>query len=247
MGYDSQISFTLDTICPWYGSYSIDFGAHLLSQIYLTTLRTYLAKRRLANALSQIRATNPPVNFTVHFSPYQLYPEASKDGEDKYEWYKRTKYDASEDKMKMYTTLMRAYGGKEGIDFKFGGPVANTLDAHRLIQHYQEQSGPECADKIVNALYTQYFEEEKHPSSEDTLLRAAIEGGIDEQEAQTFISDRDEGLTEVKMLIREQASNGVDAVPYIVIEGKRRDFTLQGAKEVEEYVKTLEQVVKESE
>jgi len=48
------------------------------------------------------------------------------------------------------------------------------------------------------------------------------------------------------MLIREQAGNGIDAVPYIVIEGKRRDFTLQGAKEVPEYVKALEQVIKES-
>ena len=36
------------------------------------------------------------------------------------------------------------------------------------------------------------------------------------------------------------------AVPYIVLEGKRRDFTLQGAKEVDEYLKEFEQVVKES-
>lgn len=48
------------------------------------------------------------------------------------------------------------------------------------------------------------------------------------------------------MMIREQASNGVDAVPNIMIEGKRRDFTLEGAKDVAEYVKTLEQVIKES-
>ena len=48
------------------------------------------------------------------------------------------------------------------------------------------------------------------------------------------------------MLIREQAGNGIDAVPYVVIEGKRRDFTFQGAKEVSEYVKALEQVIKES-
>jgi len=48
------------------------------------------------------------------------------------------------------------------------------------------------------------------------------------------------------MLIREQAGNGVDAVPYVVIEGKKRDFTLEGAKEVAEYVKVLEQVAKES-
>jgi predicted DsbA family dithiol-disulfide isomerase len=37
-----------------------------------------------------------------------------------------------------------------GIDFKFGGTVANTIDAHRLIQHYQEEKGPEAADKLIN-------------------------------------------------------------------------------------------------
>jgi predicted DsbA family dithiol-disulfide isomerase len=52
--------------------------------------------------------------------------------------------------MKKYTTLMSAYGVAVGINFKFGGKVANTIDAHRLIQHYQEEMGPETADKIVN-------------------------------------------------------------------------------------------------
>ena len=50
----------------------------------------------------------------------------------------------------MYTTLMSAYGVGVGINFKFGGLVANTLDAHRVIQHYQEELGPEVADKIVS-------------------------------------------------------------------------------------------------
>ena len=69
--------------------------------------------------------------------------------------------------MKMYMTLMSAYGVSCGIDFKFGGTVANTLDAHRLIQHYQEEKGPETADKIINSLYKQYFLEEKHPAAKE--------------------------------------------------------------------------------
>ncbi|KAI9701333.1 MAG: hypothetical protein M1820_006555 [Bogoriella megaspora] len=224
MGYESQISFTLDTICPW----------------------TYLAKKRLFTAIDQVRSTNPQVEFDVRFFPYQLYPEASKEGEDKYEWYKRAKYDALEEKMKMYTTLMSAYGVKEGIEFKFHGTVANTLDAHKLIQNYQEKRGSGCADKIINALYRQYFEEEKHPSSEETLVTAAAAAGIDEDEARQFIKDENQGLIETRQLIREQVGNGVDSVPYIVFEGKRRDFTLIGAKEVSEYAKVLEQVIKES-
>ena len=64
-------------------------------------------------------------------------------------------------------------------------------------------------------------------------------------EAKAFIEDESEGLMDVKMLIREQAGNGIDSVPHVAIEGKRRDFTLEGAKEVEEYVKAMENVAKE--
>jgi predicted DsbA family dithiol-disulfide isomerase len=148
--------------------------------------------------------------------------------------------------MKTYMTLMTAYGVSAGINYKFGGTVANTMDAHRVIQHFQEEKGAEVANKLVNSLYRQYFEEEKHPSTEETLLAACKEAGIDEKEAKTFIDDEYEGLQDTKMLIREQASNGVDSVPFVLIEGKRRDLTIQGANEVEDYVKALNQIVKES-
>ena len=98
----------------------------------------------------------------------------------------------------------------------------------------------------VLALYSQYFEQEKHPSEEETLLTAAKAAGVDEGEAKALVEDEYEGLQEVKMLIREQAGNGIDSVPTIMVEGKRRDLTLIGAKEVEEYVKAFEQIAKES-
>lgn len=212
--------------------------------------RTYLAYRRLSTALSKFDSSDAAstVNFTLKFVPYQLYPEASKEGEDKYEWYKREKYQSSAEKMEMYKTIMSSYGRacSPPINFKFGGIVANTLNAHRVIQHYQEEKGPDVARKLVDSLYRQYFEEERHPSATETLLRAATEAGIDEADAKKFIEDEDEGLMDVKMLVREQASNGIDAVPYVVFEGKRRDMTLQGAKEVDEYIKTMEKIAKES-
>lgn len=127
MSYESIISFTLDTICPF----------------------TYLAKRRLDAALSQVRALNPPVNFTVYYWPYQLFDDAPSTGEDKYEWYLREKYNGSEEQMKKYITLMTAYGAPDGIDFKFGGTIASTLDAHRVIQHFQKDRGPQVADKLI--------------------------------------------------------------------------------------------------
>ncbi|KAL6715543.1 hypothetical protein ACLMJK_006504 [Lecanora helva] len=226
MVYESQISFTLDTICPW----------------------TYLAKKRLDIALEKFRSSPAAqdVTFTVKYFPFQLYPEASKEGEDKYEWYKRTKYNDSDEQMKKYITLMSAYGVGVGIDFKFHGVVANTLNAHRMIQHYQEEIGPDTSNKIVKSLYHQYFEQEAHPSAPETLLKAAVDAGVDQSKAEVLIGDEYEGLPETKLLMREQASNGVDAVPYIVLEGKRRDLTLEGAKEVDDYLKEFDKIVKES-
>ena len=178
--------------------------------------------------------------------PYQLYPDASEEGESKFEWYKKSRYGDSDEKMKMYTTLMGSYGAEDGIDFKFGGNVENPLQAHRLIQHYQETKGPETADKIVNSLYKQYFEEERHPAADATLLRAAKEAGIDEDDAKAFIENKREGLNDVKVLIMDQVGNQVDSVPRILIEGKRRDVELEGAKEVNEYVAALNKIIKES-
>ena len=56
------------------------------------------------------------------------------------------------------------------------------------------------------ALYKQYFEEEKHPSTPETLLEAAKAAGIDEKKAKDFIDDEYECLQDVKMAIREQVS-----------------------------------------
>ena len=130
----------------------------------------------------------------------------------RYHRYKTTKYNNSEEQMKKYTTLMSAYGIGVGIDFKFHGMVANTLSAHRLIQHFQEEMGPEVADKIVNSLYRQYFEEEAHPAAPATLLKAAVDGGVELSEAEAFVGDEYEALPETRLLIREQASNGIEYV-----------------------------------
>ncbi|TVY93228.1 hypothetical protein LAWI1_G002003 [Lachnellula willkommii] len=224
--YDSTIDFTLDTICPCQEE---------------ATLR-------------RVRATDASskVTFTIKYLPYQLYPGASQTGEDKYEWYKRSRYGDSDEKMKMFQTLMTAYGASAGITYKFNGTVANTLPAHRLIQHYQATSphGAEIADKLVLSLYHQYFEEEKHPSSAETLLAAAQAAGVEEGEARKFIAGADkdqEGMHELKVLIGEEAGNVLDQVPVVRVEGRKRDVTITGANEVEDYVKALMQIVRESE
>ncbi|KAF9880862.1 DSBA-like thioredoxin domain-containing protein [Colletotrichum karsti] len=224
--YHSQITFTFDTICPW----------------------TYIAKKRLGKALDEIAASpaGKDVSFTLVFKPYQLYPAFSSEPQDKRHWYVTEKHDASDVKQSVYEATMSELGAAVGINFSWGGTMSNTFNAHRVIQHFQEAKGAETANRLVEALYSRYFEKEQDQGAKGVLLEACVEAGIPEAEAREVIEDETEGKIEVKNMIRMSSMDGVDAVPHIMFEGRRRDLTLIGAKEVGEYVKTLQSIIKES-
>ena len=132
-----------------------------------------------------------------------------------------------------------------GKQFNYDGTMGNTFHAHRVIQYFQEEKGVETANKLVDAIYRRYHLEAKHPSSNETLIDSCVEAGISEEEAKRVVEDESEGAVDVKSRIRE-ISLDVDAVPVVVVEGKRRDMTLTGLKAVADYVKAMDQVAKES-
>ncbi|RYN27357.1 hypothetical protein AA0112_g7917 [Alternaria arborescens] len=199
-------------------------------------------------ALEAYRTANPnsPATFTLKLAPYQLYPDATQEGVDKYEWYKNEKYQGSEERMKMYMAAMEDLGKAENIKFDFGGGMlASTLHAHRVLQYLQNNKEQGLQLEVLKSLYTQYFEQRAHPSSTETLRKACVAAGMSQDEAEKLVENGDEELRETKAAIQEQAGNGVDSVPYVIFEGRKRDFTLIGAKTVAEYEKVLEQVAKE--
>lgn len=263
--YASTIHFTFDTICPW----------------------TYLAYTRLRRALARLTpADHALVAFTWHLHPYQLHAETPPTGTDKADWYTRTVFAGDAARWAAYQSAMRALGEPVDIEFAFGGETAGTFEAHRVLQAVQAADGDEAAQRVLRALYCMYFEEERHPSSRETLQEACERAGVDKAAARALVDDEDAGRAECRAAVREQEINGtsglvvlevaasdeqglasgaddseermrrehqltrpsagVDAVPIITIEGKRRDVTLQGAKEIDEYEKALRQVIKEA-
>jgi predicted DsbA family dithiol-disulfide isomerase len=226
MPYSSTITLTLDTICPW----------------------TYLAFLRLRRALhlhSQSE-TPSPVSFDLRIAPYQLYPAFPPSGTDKYAWYKNERFDGSEERMGMYVAEMTRLGKEEGVEMDFGGEVAGTFEAHRVLGWVQEEKGSEMALKVLESLYEQYFCQQAHPSSPSTLITACLAAGLSHTESEELVNDENVYARQTRAAIQEQAGNGVDSVPYVVFEGRKRDFTLIGAKTVEEYGKVLGRVEKEA-
>lgn len=144
---------------------------------------------------------------------------------------------------------MAALGKDAGIAIDFGDEsalIANTFPAHRVLYVLQEEYGAEAAVKGLGALYRVYFGEGGHPSDDAALGEACRAAGLGEEEVRRVVGDGERGERGTREVLREQVGNGVDSVPYVVFEGRKRDFTLIGAKEVGEYVKIMEQVAKEA-
>ena len=222
--------------------------------------RTYVAKKRyqphdvpaiqvehtnihrLEQALAQVHPSG--IEFTLHFEPFQLFPDFPETA-DKQEWYLHEKHFDDEDAQKRYQEHMRSLAEPLGLKLSFDGQMGNTLQAHRVIQAIQEDKGPSVTAKLVDGLYRRYFAEGRHPSTDETLLEACVEAGVPDDEADALVKDHEKYQREVKQRIRNVTMD-TDGVPVVVVEGRRRDITLTGAKEVADYVKALETVAKES-
>lgn len=204
------------------------------------------ASFRLDEALAQVRSSpySSAAVFTLHFEPYQLHPDFP-DSAEKDEWYLHNKHMDNSDGQAAYKAHMTSLFQPFGIQLNFNGQMGNTLNTHRVIQYFQDKKGPDVANKLVDALYKRYFTEARHPSKDDTLVESCLEAGISEKEAKEVVEDKSKGEKVAKERLRSVAMD-VDAVPVVTVEGKRRDMTLTGAKQVVEYIKAMETVIKES-
>lgn len=208
--------------------------------------RTFLAKKRLDLALAEVRASPAfqNVSFKLHFEPYQLLPDLPKTT-DKQQWSLHNRHFDSPDVQSAYEEHMSSLFQPLGITLNFSGPLGNTFAAHRLMQLVQDRHGSEVASRLLDGLYRRYFCEARHPAAPDTLREACVEAGLDADEAGRLVADEADGEKEVRDKLRVHAMD-FDSIPVVVVEGRRRDVTLTGAKEVADYVKALETITKES-
>lgn len=73
-------------------------------------------------------------------------------------------------------------------------------------------------------------------------MKAAKDAGLNEKDVKEFLDSGEDRMT-IKNQIR--MNGDIDGVPHIIICGRRRDFTIEGAVEEDKYVKTFLQVDKE--
>lgn len=126
--------------------------------------------------------------------------------------------------MSAYVTNM-AEG--EGLHYDFDkAVVANSFNAHRLLQFAKTQGK---GDALKEALLYAYFTDGKNTDDDATLLELALKAGLDKEESEKVILDKNAFSDAVHRNIKEAQQLRISGVPFFVLD---RKYGISGAQEL---------------
>ena len=178
--------------------------------------------------------------FDVVWRPFQLNAGSSLEGVDKMRMYNQ-KFGA--DRVAAMVPRMKETGAgcEPPIEFSYGGMTGNTLRSHRLTEWAKRQGGLPAQDRVMEALFKRYFEQEKNICDVEVLASAATEAGLDAAAARAMLADGAAAPTGAEVEREEDELRrryGVRGVPHFVIGTK---YSFSGAQDAG----TLAQVLDE--
>lgn len=205
-----QIEVWADVVCPW----------------------CYIGKRRLQAALAERAMTDVDI---VHRA-FQLDPTASTTARPTLD-HLSEKYDISrEQALDMMSDVTETAAG-EGLTYRLDLTMTgNTRDAHRLVLWAQEKD-PAGAQRLLEAMYSAYFEQGRGVFATDDLVALAAEAGLDADAARDMLA----GTTYLDQVIQDQVlarTFGANGVPFFVID---RAYGVSGAQPREAFLSAIDQ------
>lgn len=212
-----QIALYADLVCPW----------------------CWIGDRRLFRAIEAIRATDPDVVIDVAWHPFQLDPTVPAEGRP---WSDvvDAKFGGMERAREMFAHVATA-GVADGILFDFDRITVapNTVRAHALVLQRQQSSGSPWA--LIETLFRAYFEQGQDIGNVETLVRVAVEAGLDGDETRAAI-ERGRFDVDIMQSQREAARLGVRGVPFVVLDGR---YGVSGAQPVEVFEQAIRRALSE--
>lgn len=209
-----DIKVISDTVCPW----------------------CFVGKRRIEAGIAAYKSANPNSQdtFSISWHPYYLDASAPVEGEEKRARYLRR---FGEAKFATIQETLAAAGRDVGIQFSFGGRTGHTRDSHRLIR-LAGQKGEEVQNRVVNELFTRYFEKEQDITDRAMLRSAAETAGMDGDAVGAYL-ESNEGVEEVEDEVVRAQQMGVRGVPNIRINGL---FEAPGAVDADIFRQIFEKI-----
>ena len=207
-----HLDVIVDVVCPW----------------------CFLGKRRLDAALVEL----DDLDIEVRYRPFQLDPTIPQEGIEREE-YVIGKFGSADALDEAHARLF-SLGADVGITYAFDliEKSPNTLDAHRLVRWAAAEG---LGDPMLERLFSLFFEEGADLTKAETLIAAAQDVGLDEDEVTMKLEDGID-LDAVKADIAHAGRMGITGVPTIIVENK---FAISGAQTSEVLVDALRRIASE--
>jgi predicted DsbA family dithiol-disulfide isomerase len=206
------IDMISDVVCPW----------------------CYIGKRLLEQAI----ALKPDIPVEVRFRPYFLNPWVPREGISREE-YLITKFGSVERYNANNNRVVEA-AAAVGLNYDRDRiqRQPNTLDCHRLIL-WAGQAGQAAAMK--QRLMEIYFSEGGDLTQPETLVKAAVDCGLDGDKVRTLLAS-DEDVQRIEREAQSAKEAGIEGVPCFIIGGL---IALSGAQPPEYLAAAIERAAAE--
>lgn len=190
----------------------------------------YIGKRRFEKALQQFPRKE---DIEVEWKSFQLNPHLVTDPHKNINEYLSEAKGWTLAYARQVNAQVANMAREEGLNYDFDrAVVANSFDAHRLIQLAKTQGkGAEMEERLFKA----YFTEGKNIADHATLLKMGTDADLDPAAIQQVL-ESNEYAEAVENDIYESQQIGVRGVPYFVFNDK---YAVSGAQATETFLSAL--------
>jgi predicted DsbA family dithiol-disulfide isomerase len=206
-----KVEVWADIVCPW----------------------CYIGKRRFEKALNQFEHKN---NIIVEWKSYQLDPNRKTEPGKSVNQMLAEKKGWTLDYAKKMNNNVTDLAMQEGLIYNFNkAVVANTFDAHRLIQFAKKHRLGDIAEE---RMFRAYFTEGHNIADHQTLIQLGAGIGLNPASITKMLAGND-CAEEVNRDIYEARLMGIQGVPHFIINNKYR---VSGAQQPETFLSVLRNI-----
>lgn len=192
----------------------------------------YIGKRKFEIALDQFENKD---QVEIVWKSFQLNPDMKTEPQKNINDYLAEVKGWSIEQAKEMNDRVTGIAKAVGLNYDLGKAiVANSFDAHRLIQLAKTHGKGDAAEE---RLFKAYFMEGKNIADHSKLVSLGLEVGLEPTEVQKMLASNNYAA-EVKNDIIEAQRIGVSGVPFFVIDHK---YGISGAQESETFLQALNQ------
>lgn len=197
----------------------------------------YIGKRRFEEALEKFNGKD---SVEIEWKSFQLNPDLNPNGKQNIHEHLAEVKGWTVDYAKQMSKQVSEMAAEVGLTYNMDQTVvANTFDAHRLIQ-YAKTKG--LGDILEEKLFSAYFVEGKDIADFPTLIQIAEESGLDANTIQEILESKQYSDL-VEYDVYEASQLGVRGVPFFVFD---RKYGISGAQPLEVFERTFQQTLEET-